>query len=258
MAYHNLTVDRRDAALRVTLDRPEVLNALSLDLLDELADALAGPAAEKDVRAVLITGAGRGFSAGADLAVTPVDAAIGPLLERHYHPVIRAIRRLEKPVVAGINGVAAGAGLSLAVACDLRIASSSARFALGFTGIGLVMDAGSSHFLPRLIGVGRTMDLALGNRAIDTDEAMRIGLVERELPAEGFEQAVWRAVGEIASGPTLAYALVKRELQGSLENDLDRQLRLESSAQASAAESRDAREGVAAFREKRPPRYEGG
>src|SRR5690606_17319015 len=111
MAYHNLTVDRRDAALRVTLDRPEVLNALSLDLLDELADALAGPATEEDVRAVLITGAGRGFSAGADLAVTPVDAAIGPLLERHYHPVIRAIRRLEKPVVAGINGVAAGAGL---------------------------------------------------------------------------------------------------------------------------------------------------
>src|SRR5690606_2687515 len=119
-------------------------------------------------------------SAGADLAVTPVDADIGPLLERYYHPVIGAIQRLEKPVVAGVNGVAAGAGLSLAVACDLRIASSEARFALGFTGIALVMDAGCSYFLPRLIGVGRTMDLALSNRRVEVEEALRIGLVERQ------------------------------------------------------------------------------
>ena len=257
MAYQTLKLDRRGAALRITLDRPEVLNALSLELLEELADALTGPAAEPDVRAVLITGAGRGFSAGADLAVTPVDADIGPLLERYYHPVIGAIQRLEKPVVAGVNGVAAGAGLSLAVACDLRIASSEARFALGFTGIGLVMDAGCSYFLPRLIGVGRTMDLALSNRRVEVEEALRIGLVERQLPAEGFEEAVWQAVSDMASGPTLAYSLVKRELHASLDNDLPSQLSLESAAQASAAASRDAREGVTAFREKRPPTFEG-
>ena len=258
MAYQNLTLDRRGGALRITLNRPEVLNALSLDLLDELGDALVGPAAQGDVRAVLITGAGRGFSAGADLAVTPVDADIGPLLERHYHPVVAAIGRLEKPVIAGVNGVAAGAGLSLAVACDLRIASSEARFALGFTGIGLVMDAGCSYFLPRLVGIGRTMELALSNRRLETQEALRMGLVERELPAEGFADAVFKAAVEIAQGPTLAYALVKRELQATLDNDLQSQLLLEAAAQASAAASRDAREGVNAFREKRQPTYEGG
>src|SRR5690606_19840719 len=114
------------------------------------------------------------------------DADIGPLLERYYHPVVSAIQLLEKPVVAGVHGVAAGAGLSLAAACDVRIASSEARVALGFTGIGLVMDAGCSYFLPRLIGVGRTMELALSNRRVEASEALGMGLVERVLPAEGF------------------------------------------------------------------------
>src|SRR5680860_757115 len=258
MAYKNLTLERREAALRITLNRPEVLNALSLELLTELGLALSEPAAADDVRAVLITGAGRGFCAGADLAVTPVDADIGPLLERYYHPVVALEQRLQKPVVAGINGVAAGAGLSLAVACDLRIAASDAKFALGFTGIGLVMDAGCSYFLPRLIGVGQTMELALSNRRFDTAEALRIRLIERELPTADFEQRVWDEVVDISRGPTFAYALIKQELQASLDNDLDRQLRLEASAQSSAAASRDAREGVTAFREKRAPKYVGG
>lgn len=257
MAYQTLKLDRRGAALRITLDRPEVLNALSLELLEELADALTGPAAEPDVRAVLITGAGRGFSAGADLAVTPVDADIGPLLERYYHPVIGAIQRLEKPVVAGVNGVAAGAGLSLAVACDLRVASEAAVFALGFTAIGLVMDAGCSYHLPRLIGVGRTMDLALGNRRLDAAEAKAIGLVERVLPAEGFADAAWDLVKQLAAGPTLSYALVKRQLGVTLRNDLEDQLALEAGAQSRAAASQDAREGVSAFREKRAPSFRG-
>ena len=258
MSYTNLVLERRGAALRITLARPEVLNALSLELLEELADALHGPAAEAAVRAVLITGVGRGFSAGADLADTPVDADIGPLLERYYHPVVSAIQLLEKPVVAGVNGVAAGAGLSLAAACDVRIASSEARFALGFTGIGLVMDAGCSYFLPRLIGVGRTMELALSNRRVEASEALGMGLVERVLPAEGFPDAVWQVVSDIAVGPTLAFSLVKKELRASLANDLLSQLRLESGVQSSAAASRDAREGVRAFREKRPPTFEGG
>lgn len=258
MAYRFLTLDSREAALRVTLDRPEVLNALSLELLDELADVLTGPAAAPEVRAVLITGAGRAFCAGADLAVTPVDADIGPLLDRYYRPVIEGLRALRKPVVAGVNGVAAGAGLSLAVACDLRIASSAAKFALGFTGIGLVMDAGCSYFLPRLIGIGRTLELALSNRRVEAAEALRIGLVERELPEAGFEEAVWQSTVEIANGPTLAFSLVKQELQASLENDLSGQLQVESEAQSSAAAGRDAHEGVAAFREKRKPAFEGG
>lgn len=258
MPYRHLRIDAEGGALRLTLDRPDVLNALSLELLEELADALRGPAAAPEVRAVLITGAGRAFCAGADLADTPVDADIGPLLERYYEPVVLGIRELRKPVIAGVNGVAAGAGLSLAAACDLRIVSSAAQFALGFTGIGLVMDAGCSHFLPRLIGVGRTMELALSNRRVGAEEALRIGLAERELPAEGFEAAVWAAVTDIARGPTLAYALVKGELAVTFDNDLAAQLGFEARSQAAAAQSHDAAEGVAAFRAKRAPAFRGG
>ena len=257
MAYDNLLLERAEGALRITLNRPQVLNALSLDLLRDLLDALTGPAADPDVRAVLITGAGRGFSAGADLGDTPVDQDIGALLERYYHPVVRAIAGLRKPVVAGVNGVAAGAGLSLAVACDVRVASSAARFTIGFTGIGLVMDAGSSYFLPRLIGPGRTLDLAFGNRPVSADEALRIGLVESVVAADGFEAHVWDRVKALAAGPTLSYALVKHEIRASLDNGLAEQLAVEAEAQSAAAASQDVKEGIAAFTTKRAPRFRG-
>ena len=257
MAYQDLRLERDGAALRVAIDRPQVLNALTPDTLRELADVLAGEAADPAVRAVLLTGEGRRFCAGADLAATPVDGDIGAFLERSYHPVVRAIVDLDKPVIAGVNGVAAGAGLSLAVACDLRVASEAAVFALGFTAIGLVMDAGCSYHLPRLIGVGRTMDLALGNRRLDAAEAKAIGLVERVLPAEGFADAAWDLVKQLAAGPTLSYALVKRQLGVTLRNDLENQLALEAGAQSRAAASQDAREGVSAFREKRAPSFRG-
>jgi len=257
VAHDNLLVEGASGALRITLNRPQVLNALSLDLLGELHEALTGPAAEPGVRAVLITGAGRGFSAGADLSATPVDQDIGALLEKAYHPVVRAIASLRKPVVAGVNGVAAGAGLSLAAACDVRVASSAAKFTIGFTGIGLVMDAGSSYFLPRLIGPGRTLSLAFGNRAIDAQEALRIGLVESVVQAQGFEAHAWDLVKGLAAGPTLSYALVKHEVRASLDNTLEAQLAVESEAQSAAAASHDVTEGIEAFKEKRAPRFRG-
>ena len=257
MAYEDLRLDRAGGALRIVIDRPAVLNALTPRTLEELADVLTGEAADPAVRAVLLTGEGRGFCAGADLSATPVDGDIGAFLERSYHPVVRALVDLDKPVVAGVNGVAAGAGLSLAAACDLRVASSAALFALGFTAIGLVMDAGCSYHLPRLIGVGRTMDLALGNARLSADEAKAVGLVERVLPAEGFADAVWDLVQGLAAGPTLSYALVKRQLRATLGNDLEDQLALEAAAQSRAASSRDAREGVDAFRAKRAPTFTG-
>ncbi len=257
MTYQHLTLTERDGALRVALDRPQVLNALDLALLTELADALTGPAAEPRVRAVLITGTGRAFCAGADLGSTSVDADIGTVLEEYYHPVIRAIAALEKPVVAGVNGVAAGAGLSLAAACDVRIAAPTATFALGFTGIGLALDAGSSYFLSRLIGPGRTLELAFGNRRIDAAEALRIGLVERVLDAEDFAEEVMGVARALAGGPTLAYALVKAEVRAALDNTLSEQLAFEAGAQARAGASDDAREGIRAFIEKRAPRYGG-
>ncbi|MBX3139421.1 MAG: enoyl-CoA hydratase/isomerase family protein [Trueperaceae bacterium] len=257
MTYRHLTLTERDGALRVALDRPEVLNALDLELLAELADALTGPAAEPRVRAVLLTGTGRAFCAGADLGSTAMDADIGMVLEEYYHPVVRAVAALEKPVVAGVNGVAAGAGLSLAAACDVRIAANSATFALGFTGIGLALDAGSSYFLSRLIGPGRTLELAFGNRRVDAAEALRIGLVERVLDGPDFAEEVMGIARALAGGPTLAYALVKAEVRAALDNTLSEQLAFEAEAQARAGASDDAREGIRAFAEKRAPRYGG-
>src|SRR5690606_19469922 len=255
--HEDLLVESAEGAMRITLNRPQVLNALSLDLLRELRETLNGPAADPAVRAVLITGAGRGFSAGADLSDTPVNQDIGALLDEVYHPVVRTIASLRKPVVAGVNGVAAGAGLSLAAACDVRVASASARFTIGFTGIGLVMDAGSSYFLPRLIGPGRTLSLAFGNRALDADEALRIGLVESVVPAAGFEDHVWEMIKGLAAGPTLSYALVKHEVRASLDNSLEEQLAVEAEAQSAAAASQDVTEGIAAFTMKRAPHFRG-
>lgn len=257
VTYHKLEIDSRGAALRIRFARPEVLNALDSELLDELADAARGPAADPAVRAVMITGSGRGFSAGADLGAMPLDADIGVLLERHYHPVVRALAALDKPVVAAVNGIAAGAGMSLALACDVRYVSEAAAFVLGFAGIGLALDAGASYHLPRLIGAGRALELTYSNRRVDAAEALAIGLADRVLPAEDFEEAAFAAVGALAAGPTRAFALIKREIRASFDNDLEGQLAFESACQSAAATGSDAAEGVRAFAEKRAPRFEG-
>ncbi|HRN19656.1 MAG: enoyl-CoA hydratase-related protein [Trueperaceae bacterium] len=257
MNYDHLKLDEQGGVLRVALDRPDVLNALNLELLEELADALSGPAAQGSVRAVLITGNGRGFCAGADLGSTPVDGDIGKMLEEYYHPVVRAMAALPKPVVAGVNGVAAGAGVALAAACDVRVASANATFTLGFTGIGLALDAGSSYFLARLIGTGRAYELAISNRRVDATEALAIGLVERVISHESYELEIMAVLQTFAQGPTHAYGLIKEELRAAMTNSLEEQLLVEARAQSAAAASRDAREGVLAFKEKRGPRFEG-
>lgn len=257
MAFEHLKLDRAGSALRITLDRPRVLNALSPAMLDELRQALQGPAAQDDVRAVLLTGEGRGFCAGADLAETSVDADISDLLERRYHPIVRALSALPKPVVAGVNGMAAGAGMSLALACDMRLLSSQAVFAVGFTGIGLVMDASCSYALPRLVGLGRAFELVYGGRRVDAEEALALGLGERILDAETFAEEAWTFVRTLAEGPTYAFALAKRELRASLHSDFEQQLALEAELQGKAAASEDVHEGVAAFQGKRPPRFRG-
>ncbi|MEJ2665519.1 MAG: enoyl-CoA hydratase-related protein [Deinococcales bacterium] len=256
MAFETLRVEREDGALRIAMNRPRVLNALSAQMLDELRRALE-VAADPDVRAVLLTGEGRGFSAGADLESTPVDSDIRELLDRRYHPIVRALTGLAKPVVAGVNGIAAGAGLSLALACDMRLLSSAASFAVGFTGIGLVMDASCSYALPRLVGVGRAFELVYSGRRVDAEEALRLGLGERVIASDGFAEEAWQYVKVLATGPTLAFALAKHELHASLENGFERQLELEAEMQGRAAASRDVREGVAAFKAKRAPRFEG-
>jgi 2-(1,2-epoxy-1,2-dihydrophenyl)acetyl-CoA isomerase len=255
MSYRTLTLDRDAGALRVTLNRPDVLNALSLELLGELRDALEDAAADRGVRAVLLTGAGRGFSAGADLASTSVDADIGHIIETYYNPVARLLATMPKPVVAGVNGVAAGAGMSLALACDLRLLSQHAAFVLGFTGIALVLDASGSYFLPRLVGRARALELAYSNRKVGAEEALGLGLGERVLPAETFEADAWAFARTLAQGPTKSYALIKRQFFD--QDAFERQLALEARLQTEAAQSADAREGVLAFTERRKPVFRG-
>lgn len=257
MSYKTLRVDFEDGALRITLDRREVLNALSLELLAELKMALEDAAETKEVRAVLLTGAGRGFSAGADLAGTPVDGDIGGIIEHFYNPVVRAVTTMPKPVVAGVNGIAAGAGMSLALCCDVRLLSENAAFALGFTGIALVMDASASYYLPRLVGRSRALEMAYSNRKVSAEEALELGLGEMLLSAETFEMEAFAFVKRLAQGPTKSFGLVKQQVNASPHNSFEDQLRLEAELQSEAARSHDAHEGVTAFKEKRKPTFKG-
>jgi 2-(1,2-epoxy-1,2-dihydrophenyl)acetyl-CoA isomerase len=254
----------RDGALAViTLDRPEVLNAFDEALTSALALAIGEVAADTAVRAVVITGAGRGFSAGQDLrdrflkVVAGEDLQLGNELRRRYHPVIAAIREMRKPVVAAVNGVVAGAGLGIAVACDVRVASSSASFRAAWTRVGLVPDAGSAYFLPRIVGWGRATDMILTGDPVSADEALRIGLVTRVWSDAEFADE-WRAYARgLAQGATAAFALSKEGLNAAWDRDFAAFLELESSLQDRAGRTSDYAEGVRAFTSKTPAKFEG-
>lgn len=242
----------------ITLDRPDVLNAFDEALTAALDAAIAAVAADAAVRAVVITGAGRAFSAGQDLRdrAASLDAGtelrLGDELRRRYHPLIAAIRRMRKPVIAAVNGIAAGAGLGLVAACDVRVASASASFRAAWSRVGLVPDAGSAFFLPRLIGWGRTFDLIISGEPVASAEALRIGLVTRVWPDDEFAPA-WRAYARtVAAGATEAVALSKEGLNAAWELDLERFLEVEAGLQDRAGRSADYAEGVRAFLAKRP------
>jgi 2-(1,2-epoxy-1,2-dihydrophenyl)acetyl-CoA isomerase len=211
------------------------------------------------VRALVITGAGRGFCVGQDVSEFPRDAAaVGELLRQHFNPAIRALRGLPKPVIAAINGPAAGAGLALALACDLRLAAASASLVPAFGRIGLVPDSGLSHTLPRLIGSAAAFDWMVSGRSIAAPEAAAIGLVTRVVEGADLAAETGALATELAAGPTAAIGLTKQLIGRSLESSLDDQLDEEARLQAIAAAGDDFAEGVAAFLEKRPPRFTGG
>ena len=247
----------RDGAVQtITLNRPDKLNAFTRAVHDGLQEALRA-AADPEVRAVVITGAGRGFSAGQDLTEFGEAGDIGSMLRATYHVNVNLIRSLEKPVIAAVNGVCAGAGLSLACACDMRIARDDAFFVPGFVGIGLIPDSGGTHFIQRLLGTSRAFEWMTSNRRLSAAEAHAWGLVSEVVEADAFEARIAERAAELAAGPTRGIALTKRLFDEAGTNTLALQLELEATPQTEASQTEDFREGVAAFVGKRDVRFSG-
>jgi 2-(1,2-epoxy-1,2-dihydrophenyl)acetyl-CoA isomerase len=253
-------VESADGVATVILNRPAALNALTIPMKERLLGTLHGIGHDRAVRAVVLTGAGRAFCAGQDLKErlaadpAPFDEELG----LRYNPIVRALRDLPQPVIAAVNGVAAGAGASLAFACDLRIAAEGASFVLAFGRIGLVPDSGATWTLPRLVGAARAAEIALLGEAVSAAEALRTGLVSRVVPADMLAAEAAAMAGRIAGLAPGATTATKRLLAAAFERDLDAALDAEAEAQAAAGGHRDHAEGLAAFVEKRPPRFSAG
>jgi 2-(1,2-epoxy-1,2-dihydrophenyl)acetyl-CoA isomerase len=253
-----LLIETIEAVRVVTLNRPDVLNAINTQIGEELLEALRDAEQAPDVRCVVMTGAGRAFCAGADLKDhAPGETSLGDVLRSRYNRIILRIRTMEKPVIAAVNGVAAGAGCNLALAADLRIASDRASFIEIFTRVGLIPDSGGTWLLPRLVGVGRAFEMMLFGDPVDAPAAERLGLVNRVVPHETLMARVMEWAVRLAHGPTLAYGLIKRGVDHNLAVDLRAGLEYEAWLQEIAGRTEDHREGVTAFLEKRPASYRG-
>jgi 2-(1,2-epoxy-1,2-dihydrophenyl)acetyl-CoA isomerase len=242
--------------LTLTLDRPSSLNSLTPELLDDLTQAAIAAATDDEVRCVVLTGAGRAFCSGAALGADPREFDVRGALRGHYNPAARALHELDKPVIASIRGIAAGAGAALALACDLRIAADDARLAFLFRRVGLALDAGASYHLPRIVGAGRAAELALLGDDLSAQDALAIGLVNRVVPADELELATRELAERLATGP-FALTLIKRQLRSALHNTLEEQLDLEIETQGLASESEDCAEGIGSFIERRRARFTG-
>ncbi len=258
MEYQTIRWELSEGVLTVTLNRPEVLNAVNDRMAEELLDALRRAGREPEVRSVILTGAGRAFCSGQDLRERAAgDFSYAQHIRSRYAPVILQLQGLEKPVLAAVNGVAAGAGASLALACDLRVAAEEASFLQAFTRIGLVPDSGATYFLPRLVGLGKAFEMCYLAEPVPAQEALRLGLVNWVVPAAELMDKAREVARRLASGPTRAYGLTKRALLRNLRSDLPAALDYEAMLQDAAGRTEDHREGVQAFLEKRPPRYTG-
>jgi 2-(1,2-epoxy-1,2-dihydrophenyl)acetyl-CoA isomerase len=248
-----------NGVLTLTLNRPDALNSFTVEMKSALLGALKDAARDRDVRAVVLTGAGRAFSAGQDLKERQGGdvADLGTELRVRYNPIILAMRRLEKPIVGAINGVAAGAGISVALACDIVIAAENATFIEAFSRVGLVPDTGSTWFLPRLIGSARAAEMMFTADPVDAATAERIGLINRVVPPDKLLEEATGLAERLAEAAPLALALAKRALNRTYEMRLEEALDYEAQLQSIAGRSADHKEGVAAFVEKRQPRFSG-
>ena len=249
-----------NGVLTLTLNRPTVFNSFNKEMALTLQDELKKAVLNDEVRAILLTGEGKAFCAGQDLkeVTTPeLNPGFRKILEEHYNPIIQKIRTIEKPIIAAVNGVAAGAGANIALACDIVVAAESASFIQAFSKIGLIPDSAGTFFLPRLIGFQKASALMMLGDKVSAAEALDMGMIYKLFPVATFEEEVVTLANTLANMPTKALGLTKRLLNQSLTNNLEQQLALESDLQIEASSSNDYKEGVTAFVEKRKPEFKG-
>ncbi|GGC05570.1 enoyl-CoA hydratase/isomerase family protein [Dyadobacter sediminis] len=256
--YQNLLFESKNGIATITLNRPQVYNALNAELLTEITNAVKAAADDNSVRVLVLTGEGKAFCSGADLKeASERGKSAGEILEVYYNPLINAIRTIPKPVICRLNGLAVGAGCSLALACDMVIASEEAYLSLLFIQIGLMPDAGATFFLPRLVGMARAFELATTGRRIYAPEAASIGLIYSSVPASDLDKKVAEAAAYYSTAPTLAIGSIKQVFNQSFHSDLSQMQQLEMTHQEKLLKSRDAMEGISSFLEKKKPDFQG-
>ncbi|MEQ8523758.1 enoyl-CoA hydratase-related protein [Gracilimonas sp.] len=257
-----ITTNLTDGVFTITLNRPDKLNSFIFEMASELKEALHRAESDDNVRCVLLTGEGRAFCAGQDLAeATEVsddpERDLSEIVHHTYIPIIKGIRKLEKPVVCAVNGTAAGAGANIALACDIVIASEEAKFIQSFSQIGLIPDSGGTYILPRLIGLARATALTFLGEKVSAKEAVEMGMIWKAFPANQFMDEAKAITSKLAKMPTKGFGLTKRGFNAGFANDLEIQMKLEANLQAEAGETYDYSEGVKAFMEKRKPEFKG-
>ncbi len=262
MPYETILFDIAEGIATVTLNRPDKLNSFTEEMHAELRDAMSRVRADASLRVLVLTGAGRGFCAGQDLSERVMsgkvgDFDVGSTLERNYNPLVLGLRDLPIPVICAVNGVAAGAGCNFALAADIVIAARSARFIEVFSRIGLIPDAGGTYVLPRLVGQARALGMSLLAEPVTAEQAEAWGLIWKCVDDDALGPETRRIADQFSSGPTKAYASIKKALYASSQNSAERQLALEAELQREAGKTRDFHEGVSAFLEKRPARFSG-
>jgi len=259
MESNTISFEIIDSVAKIALNRPEVFNSFNKEMAMAFQAALDQCVADTSVRAIYLTGTGKAFCAGQDLSevIDPKGPGIDRIVEDHYNPIILRLRKIEKPIVCAVNGVAAGAGANIALACDVVVAKESSAFIQAFSSIGLIPDSGGTYFLPRLIGMQRASALMMLADKVGAVEAERMGMIYKSIADDEFEEQSWALAAKLANRPTVGLGLTKRLLNESYQNSLEEQLKREGDEQIAAASSKDYKEGVQAFLEKRKPTFIG-